>query len=131
MPAPNRRNKGEALAHQIKAHAAAKSMGDRDSLVASRTRHAKKFEEAQARLSRAGGSTLEQRASQAHADYERGLNLDRFSRSVREGRAKPPVVVLAPETSPRYFLGECLRCSREMRVHSAKPRVPIHPECRR
>lgn len=63
MPAPNRRNKGEALAHRIKSHVAAKVMDDRDSLVASRTRQAKKWDEAAARLSPAARSLAEKRGA--------------------------------------------------------------------
>jgi hypothetical protein len=70
MPSPNRRNKGEVLAHQISDHSAARGVADdRDRLAATRARQDKKW----ASLS----SVLDQRAEQ--------------------GRAKPPIVALPPK----------------------------------
>lgn len=122
MPAPNRRNKGEALAHQISDHSAARGVADdRDRLVATRARQDKKWAEAV--------STLEQRADQVRHDYERGRQFGRFDNDVRKGRAKPPVIVLTPAAHPRYWLGLCLDCNRELWVHSPKPRVPLCTRC--
>ena len=58
----------------------------------------------------------------------RERNDERMDRRIA-ARAKPPIVVLAPSTHPRYFLGACLRCDVEMWVHSPKPRVPICKRC--
>jgi hypothetical protein len=81
------------------------------------------WEEAEARLRPV--SDLERRAAQARTEYERAGQFHRYETDVRTGKAKPPVVVLAPQAPPRYYLGACLRCSREMWMHSPKHRVPI------
>lgn len=126
MPAPHRRNKGDSLARHIDTNAGARKIAsDRDNLVAQRQRTDRKWEAAAARL-----SPLEQRAAQTRIDFERGVNLDRFDRAVKSGKAKPPVVVLTPGLRPRFFLGYCVRCDFEMWVHSPRPRVPICRRCR-
>lgn len=131
MPAPSRRNVGASLAQRIGDHSSARGAADdRDRLVATRARQDKKWEENAARLDEAAGATLERRAAQACADYERAAHLSRYSEAVHEGRAKPPTFVRRPAFEPGYFLGPCLRCSREMWVHSPKPRVPICKRCR-
>lgn len=81
-------------------------------------------------VARLRGSTLEQRAEQARTDYERAGHLNHYATAVRERRAKPPIVVLTPESPPRYFLGLCLRCDRDIWVHRARPRVPVCDSCR-
>lgn len=129
MPAPSRRNKGESLAVKIGDHTAAKAVThDGDRMVAARTRQDKRWEEAAASLERPR-SDLAERAAQARTDAERSPYLGRYPTAVREGRAKPAIVVLDHEAHPRY-LGECLRCRGEMWVHSPKPRVPICAGCR-
>lgn len=129
MPAPHRRSRGESLAKKIEAHAAPRSIDDRrDRLISQRSRIDAKWEEAAARLS--PRSDLEQRATQARTDDERARHLSGYSTAVRRGQAKPPVVVLTPAVTPRYFLGLCLDCSREMWVFRSKPRVPVCPSCR-
>lgn len=125
MPAPHRRNKGESLAQHIATgtHAAPRHVEDRrDRLKGQQVRDAKKWE--------AAASDLEQRAAEVRRDYERGVALSRFDRAVREGRAKPPVIVLTPGLPARYYLGACLDCSRELWEHSPRPRVPICRQCR-
>lgn len=122
MPSPGLRNKGESLAHHIDTNAGARKVAnDRDNLVASRTRKDAKWEAAAARL-----SPLEQRAAQVRVDYERADHLARYSTAVKEGRAKPPT----PATGPRYWLGHCLDCDRELWEHRPRPRVPLCRSCR-
>ncbi|MBD8870927.1 hypothetical protein [Nocardioides donggukensis] len=132
MPAPHRRNHGETLAKKIDNNASNRGLDDRDNLVASRTRHAKKWEETASTLDRAtrAVSDLEQRAKQTRTDFERAGHLSRFSNDVRQHRARLPIVVLRPESPARYWLGYCLRCDLEMWVHRPKPRVPICGRCR-
>jgi len=123
MPAPHRRNKGDSLAQHIDTNSGARKVAnDRDNLVASRTRKDAKWE--------AAASSLEQRAAQARTDYERGVNLSRFDRAVREGRAKPPIVVLTRARPARYWLGHCLDCSHEMWQYTSRARVPLCRSCR-
>lgn len=132
MPAPHRRNKGDSLARHIDTNAGARKIAnDRDNLVAQRTRKDAKWEEAASNLERATGSTLEQRAAQTLSDFERGLNLDRFDRAVKKGKAKPPppLAKVNPRV-PRYYLGACLDCDLEMWEHRPRPRVPLCRTCR-
>lgn len=130
MPAPHRRNVGASLHEQISDHAAPRSIDSRrDRLVSARTRHAKKFEEVSEALERATGSDLEQRAEQARADYARARQLEHFESDVRRGRAKAPVVVLAPRAEPRYFL-DCIDCEWTIWLHRPEPRVPLCPRCK-
>lgn len=127
MPAPNRRNRGASLAEKIGNHTAAKGVAhDGDRMVAARTRQDKRWEEAASAL----GSTLAERADQARADYERAKQFEHYDTDVRQGRAKPPTVVLTPRAEPRYFFGHCLRCDCEVWHHKPKPRVPICAGCR-
>lgn len=133
MPAPHRRNKGESLAHQIKAKAGSKAVSDdRDNLVATRVRKDAKWQEAAAVLSPAMQRVAKEvkRAPKPPPKAEhRPRGHEKRMRSRRE-RAKPPVIVLTGGENPRYFLGECLGCNASLWVHNAKLRVPLCPSCR-
>lgn len=127
MPAPHRRNKGDSLAQHIDTNSGARRIAnDRDNLVAGRTRKDARW--------KAAASSLEQRAAQARTDYERGTNLYRFDRAVREGRAVAPSITTTRTTGQRlrarYWLGYCIDCSYEMWTHSPRPRVPLCNHCR-
>ena len=130
MPAPHRRAIGESLAKKIGSKTASRALDDRDNLVSARTRHAKKFEEVSEALERATGSDLERKADEVRRDFERSGHLTRFSEDVREGKAKPPVIVLTPQQPARYFFGQCLDCSVELWAHKPKPRVPLCEWCK-
>ncbi|MBD3926480.1 hypothetical protein IEZ26_17785 [Nocardioides cavernae] len=122
-PAPHRRNKGESLAHHLDTNSGARKVGnDRENLVAARIRKDAKWEEA--------ASSLEQRAAEVRRDHERGKQYERYDTAVRQGKAKPPVVVLAPGLAPRYWLGHCLDCGHDLWVRNPRPRVPICEGCR-
>lgn len=53
MPAPHRRSHGPSLAWKIGDNTAARALDDRSNVLASRTRHAKKWEQVAADLNRA------------------------------------------------------------------------------
>src|SRR4051812_28359352 len=92
MPAPNRRNKGEVLAHQIADHAAPRSIDDsRDRLKAHRVRDAQGWEASAAVLTRAMAS-----------------------------EAVPSPAQVRPLAGPRHYLGKCWDCDRSLWVHSMR-----------
>lgn len=73
MPAPNRRNVGASLAHQIDAHAGPRSIDSRrDRLVAQRSRTDAKWAEAAARL--APAAVLDRR--QVNEDQREALRIE-------------------------------------------------------
>ena len=127
-PAPSRRNVGASLAKQVTTARHTDNIGDaRDRHVASRARHAEKWD----RIS----SDLEQRAAQARVDAERAHRYVIYDDDVKQGRATPPVPLLPLASivtpgQPRYWLGYCLRCEVEMWVHRPRPMVPVCTRCK-
>lgn len=133
MPAPHRRNVGALLAGTIATARHTDNVsraGDRH--VASRERHAAKWEEANKRLT---GPALEREAEEYRIGHERSRRLYWFGKQVEAGQAKPPPAslrVASPESVvvPGRYAIECVGCWSTIRLHSLRPRVPLCEHCR-
>ncbi|KAB2806925.1 hypothetical protein F9L07_28225 [Pimelobacter simplex] len=76
-----------------------------------------------------GTTTLAERAEQVRIEDERSRHLRRYDSEVRKGRAKPPVVVLAPDCPPRYTL-VCIGCDQTIHLHRPERVVPLCVRCK-
>ncbi len=128
-PAPGLRNKGQSVVEQIADKSRIDFISDtRSRLVAHRARQATGWE--------AAAGTLESRARQVRTEHERAHHLELYSQDVRRGRATgrhevtTTLPVQAAALEPRYWLGACLRCEREIWAHTLRPRVPVCQRCR-
>lgn len=129
MPSPHTRAGGESLAKRITATRSmtGRAIPDaRDHYRANQARVARNWESA--------ASDLAARGNRVRVDSERAHHLQLYADDVRQGLAIPwPSTTqkpTAPAAEPRYWLGACLGCERDVWVHTQRPRVPLCERCR-
>ena len=127
MPSPGLRNRGQSLVDEVANKGRIDHISDtRTRLVAHRARQASGWE--------AAAGTLDARTLPVREGHERGHHLRHHADVVRQGRATPgrAATPLAPLLSaePRYWLGACVGCERDLWVHTLRPRVPLCERCR-